>query len=286
MTHTLFDTHAHLDEDAFAGDLADVVQRAVDAGVSRIVTIGTTAESSRRAVEIATQFPGTVFAAVGIQPNYASEAKPGDWDAIVALAAEPCVVAVGETGLDRYWDFAPIDLQVEYFRRHLELSRKLDKPFVVHCRDAEADVVAELRRAATRTLPASGSLDAGDPAHPSRAGSLRGVMHSFSGDSQTAAACLELGLHVSFAGMLTYKKNDDLRRTAAEIPRERLLVETDAPYLTPVPLRGKLKRNEPANVVHIAACLAEIHGLPPEEMAAMTTANAERLFGLSLSFTG
>jgi TatD DNase family protein len=281
MPATFFDTHAHLDEDAFAGDLPEVVQRAADAGVSRIVTIGTTAESSRRAVEIAMQFPGTVFAAVGIQPNYASEAKPGDWEAIVALAADPRVVAIGETGMDRYWDFAPIDLQVDYFRRHLELSRTLGKPFVVHCRDAEADVVAELRAAATRTLPASGSLDACDPAHPSRAGSLSGVMHSFSGHAQTAAACLELGLHVSFSGMLTYKKNDDLRRTAAEIPRDRLLVETDSPYLTPVPLRGKMKRNEPANVVHTAACLAELHGLSPDELAAITTANADRLFGLT-----
>jgi TatD DNase family protein len=257
------------------------VQRAVVAGVSRIVTIGTTAESSRRAVEIATQFPGTVFAAVGIQPNYASEAKPGDWEAIVALAEDPRVVAIGETGLDRYWDFAPIDLQVDYFRRHLELSRTLGKPFVVHCRDAEADVLAELRAAATRTLPAAGSLDACDPAHPSRAGSLRGVMHSFSGDSQTARACLELGLHISFAGMLTYKKNDDLRRTAGAVPLDRLLVETDSPYLTPVPLRGKMKRNEPANVVHTAACLAEIHCLGPEKLAETTTANANALFGLN-----
>jgi TatD DNase family protein len=278
---TLFDTHAHLDEDAFTGDVADVVQRAVDAGVLRIVTIGTTADSSRRAVEIATQFPGIVFAAVGIQPNYASEAKPGDWDTIVALAAESCVVAIGETGLDRYWDFAPIDLQVDYFRRHLELSRTLGKPFVVHCRDAEADVVAELRRAAVGAVPLcrpgrdAGPLGAGTEPRP-----LQGVMHSFCGTTETARACLELGLHISFSGMLTYKKNDDLRQTAGEIPRDRLLVETDSPYLTPVPLRGKMKRNEPANVVHTVACLAELHGLPPDELAAVTTTNAERFFGL------
>jgi len=259
MTLQLVDTHAHLDEDAFTADLAEVVRRAVDAGVSRIVTIGTTAASSRRAVEIAGEFP-EVFAAVGIQPNYAAEAKPGDWDVIEQLAGEAAVVAVGETGLDRYWDFAPIDLQTDYFRRHLDLSRRVNKPFVVHCREAEADVVAELKTAA-------------------HSGPLSGIMHSFCGDAETARRCLDLGLYISFAGMATYKKNDDLRSVAAMIPAERLLVETDSPYLTPVPLRGKMKRNEPANVVHTARCLAEVRGGSLDELAAVTTANASRIFG-------
>lgn len=256
----LIDTHAHLDEDAFSADLADVVRRAGEAGVKTIITIGTTADSSRRAVEIAAQFD-SVFAAVGIQPNYVAEAGPGDFELVEELAGDPNVVAIGETGLDRYWDFTPFDLQADCFRRHMELAGRVGKPFVVHCREAEADVVAQLRRGA-------------------ESGSLCGVMHSFSGDAQTAAACLELGLHVSFAGMLTYKKNDALREVARQVPLERLLVETDSPYLVPVPLRGRQKRNEPANVVHTAACLAEVRGTTLDELSAATTNNARNLFSL------
>jgi len=254
----LIDTHAHLDEDAFAEDLPEVVSRAVDGGVTAIVTIGTTAESSRRAVDLAQAIP-IVYAAVGIQPNYVAEAKPGDWDTIQELANQPKVVAIGETGLDRYWDYAPFELQTEFFEQHLELSRRKHLPFVVHCRESEADVVAQLRAAA-------GS------------GTLRGVMHSFCGDRETALECLRMGLHISFAGMLTYKKNDALRAVAAEVPPDRLLVETDAPYLAPVPRRGK--RNEPAYVQHTLDCLAEIHGFTPERMAEQTVQNAVELFQL------
>jgi TatD DNase family protein len=254
----LIDTHAHLDEEAFSLDREEVVRRAVDAGLSALITIGTTAQSSQRAVEIARKYPN-VYAAVGIQPNYAAEAKSGDWETIEGLAEEPKVVAIGETGLDRYWDYAPFDLQTEYFAKHIALSRKLGLPFVVHCREAEDDVVAMLQSEAEQ-------------------GPLQGVMHSFCGDPKTAASCLELGLYISFAGMLTFKKNDTLRDVAAGIPSERLLVETDAPYLSPVPFRGK--RNEPANVRQTLSCLAELHGMTPEEMAAQTTRNARELFGL------
>lgn len=258
MSAVFIDTHAHLDEDAFADDLPEVIQRAEAAGVQGIVTIGTTAQSSRRAVEIAERFP-SVFAAVGIQPNYAAEADPGDFSLIEELAAHPRVVAIGETGLDRYWDFAPFEVQLDFFRRHLDLSRRTGKPFVVHCREAEADVVAELKRAAAERP-------------------LAGVMHSFSGDAATAQTCLQLGLFVSFAGMLTYRKNEALRAVARDIPADRLLIETDAPYLSPVPLRGK--RNEPANIIHTAAALAEVRGIRTEELALQTTANARRLFSL------
>jgi TatD DNase family protein len=254
----LFDTHAHLDEEAFRVDRDEVIERGVRSGLAAIVTIGTTAESSRRAVEIASRYPA-VYAAVGIQPNYVAEARPGDWEEIEELAGRAKVVAIGETGLDRYWDYAPIDLQRDYFSRHIELSRRLGRPFVVHCRNAEADVVAQLREAASK-------------------GPLAGVMHSFTGTVETARECLELGLYISFAGMLTYKKNDDLRRVAGEIPLDRLLVETDAPYLAPEPMRGK--RNEPAYVEHTLARLASVHGIAPAEMAAQTTRNARELFGL------
>ena len=253
----LIDTHCHLDEDAFAFDRDEVVARAVQAGVEAIITIGTTAASSRTAVAIAEQFDG-VFAAVGIHPNYASAAQPGDWEAIQDLAMHPWVAAIGETGLDRYWDHTHLETQQEWFARHIDLSRRTGKPFVVHCREAEADVLAELRRAAA-------------------SGPLKGVMHSFSGSEATAEECLELGLYLSFAGIVTYKKSEDLRQIAARVPADRILVETDAPYLAPVPNRGK--RNEPAWVRHTAETLAQVRGISLEELAAQTTSNAEQLFG-------
>lgn len=257
----LIDTHAHLDEDSFSADVSEVVSRAESAGVRGIVTIGTTLESCRQAIALAERFP-ILHAAIGIQPNYVSAAKPGDWDAICELAnaAESRVVAIGETGLDRYWDHSPIDLQVDYFRKHLELSRLLGLPFIVHCRDADADVVAELRRAAESS------------------GTLNGIMHSFCGDAETARICVDLGMHISFSGMVTYKKNTELRETAAGVPVERLLLETDSPYLSPVPYRGK--RNEPSFVQHTGEVLAETFSLPFETLATETTANARRLFGI------
>ena len=258
MSGSLIDTHAHLDEAAFELDCDEVVQRATDAGVSRIITIGTTAASSQRAVELAHRFD-SVSAAVGIQPNYVADAEPTDWSLIEGLVSDPQVVAVGETGLDRYWDYAPIELQREFFTRHVELAQARDLPFIVHCREAEADTVAFLR-------------DAG------RQGPLRGVMHSFCGDLNMATECLELGMHISFAGMLTFKKNNELRATAAAIPLDRLLVETDAPYLAPTPKRGK--RNEPALVRHTADCLAEVRGMSSADLDVQLTANASQLFRL------
>jgi TatD DNase family protein len=173
---------------------------------------------------------------------------------------EPRVVAVGETGLDRYWDRTPFAQQEDYFARHIELARRLGKPFVIHCREAEADVVRVLRDEFEKRGP------------------VRAVMHSFSGDRATAWACVEMGLHVSFAGMVTYKTAQDLRDVATGVPADRLLVETDCPYLAPVPHRGK--RNEPAFVAHTAACLAEARGVPAEVLAEETTRNARELFGL------
>lgn len=253
----LVDTHAHLDEEAFEADRAETIERASAAGIVRIVTIGTTADTSRRSAEIADEFP-SVYAAVGIQPNYAAQAKAGDWETIERLAAHPRVVAIGETGLDCYWDYAPFDVQIDYFQRHLALADDLNLPFVVHCREAETEVVEQLRRAASH-------------------GPLKGVMHSFTGNLETARACLELGLYISFAGMVTYKKSQALRDVARELPLERVLVETDSPYLAPQPMRGK--RNEPSFVRVTANALAELEGVSQEEFARQTTANACRLFG-------
>lgn len=257
----LIDTHCHLDEEAFADDVKAVVDAALENGVSAIVTIGTDVASSRRSVALAERFP-SVYAAIGIHPNYTAAAVDGDWEVIEELAQAASVVAVGETGLDRYWDYAPVELQREYFSRHLELSRSLGKPFIVHCREADEEVREMLRE---------------DTEH----GKLNGVMHSFCQTRESAEECLQLGMHLSFTGMLTFKRNEELRAIAGALPKDRLFVETDAPYLAPVPFRGK--RNEPAYVQHTLKSLAEAHGVESEEMAAITTANACRFFGIKLA---
>ncbi len=218
-------------------------------------------ESSRAVIRLAAEHG--LFAAVGIHPNSTAEAAPGDWRQIVALAGQPRVAAIGETGLDRYWDFAPLTLQQEYLERHLLLAGQRGLPVILHCRDAQDDLLPMLRAAARR-----------EP--------LRGVLHAFSGDAAFAAECLQLGLYVSFAGNVTYtnKKFESLRAAAAAIPDDRLLVETDSPYLVPQAFRGRGKRNEPAHVAETVALLAGLRGAPPERLAAATAANARRLFSL------
>jgi TatD DNase family protein len=254
----LIDTHAHLDDDRFRVDLPAVLESARAAGVSLVVTIATTLPSSLASVELVRRFPDMLVAAVGIHPNNAAEAAAGDWDRVVELVDRDGVVALGETGLDRHWDVTPFALQEDYFARHLEMARRKQLPVVIHCREAEADVLRLLR------------------ADYDRHGPVRGVMHSFAGTLATAESCLAMGLYISFAGMLTYKNAQPLREVAARMPLDRLLVETDSPYLAPVPMRGK--RNEPAFVAHTAACLAGLHGLDVAALAERTTANARPLF--------
>jgi TatD DNase family protein len=256
----LIDTHSHLFDDRFRSDLPAVLQRAKAAGVERVVCLGIDRESSHATLAIAKSHP-LVVAAVGIQPNSVAEAQPGDWDEVVRLAErEPIIVAIGETGLDRYWDRTPFDQQEEMFARHIDLAQRLGLPFVIHCREAEADVVKMLREVHEKYGP------------------IRAVMHSFSGDLATARACLDMGLFISFAGMVTYPKAQNLRDVAKEVPLDRLLVETDCPYLAPQTVRGK--RNEPAYVVHTAACLAEVKGATLDVIGEHTTRNARTLFGL------
>lgn len=250
-----FDTHAHLEDSQLAAEQSAVVERARAAGVEQVLAVGTTLASSRACLATATRHAG-VYASAGIHPNHSAEAGGGDWDEIVALAKEPKVVAIGETGLDRYWDDAPFELQQDYFDRHIRLSQVTGLPFIVHMRECGEDVLTMLKEARRR-------------------GPLSGVMHSFTGDAALAAACLELGLYISFAGMVTYKKSDDLRGVARTIPADRILIETDSPYLSPEPFRGK-RPNEPARVVHTAECLAAARGVPLTEFAAQTTANARR----------
>jgi TatD DNase family protein len=255
----LIDTHAHLDDEQFAADRDAVIQRAQAAGVTAVLAVGTTLQTSRQAVRLAGQYP-IVHAAVGVHPNYAAAAAPEDWDQLVELSSAAKIVAIGETGLDRFRTDTPFSLQVEYFMRHCDLARQRGLPLVIHCRDAEADLVEYLSGAA----------------HP-----WQGVMHSFTGGAATAARCVELGLHISFAGQITYtnRKFDALREVARLVPPDRLLVETDSPYLAPEPHRGQ--RNEPAHVSLVAARLAAIRGLDNDELARVTTANARRLFQLA-----
>jgi TatD DNase family protein len=253
----LFDTHAHLDDEQLAGDVAGVVERAAAVGVTRILAVGTTAQSSRNCLAYANQHDG-VWSSAGIHPNHAAEAAEGDWDQIVSLSREARVVALGETGLDLYWKDTPLAQQQDYFDRHIRLSQETGLPLVIHLRETAAEILAMLREAAAR-------------------GPLKGIMHSFTGTAEQAAAFLDLGLHISFAGMLTFKKSEDLRAVAAAIPGDRILVETDSPYLSPEPFRGK-RPNEPARVLHTAECLASVRGLTLDDLAAQTTANALSLF--------
>ena len=255
----LVDTHAHLQDPLLSDDLPAVLARALRAGVSQVIAIGTTAADSLQVVQLPPRFPRVVFAALGVQPNHVAEAGPDDWDRIVALARGPGVVAIGETGLDRYWDHSPFDSQQEWFGRHLALAQELDLPVVIHCRNCEQDVVEQLTRLGRQ---------------------VRGVLHSFTGTWDDAQAFLDLGLHLSFAGMLTFtnRKLDPLREVASRVPLDRLLVETDSPYLSPHPFRGQ--PNEPSRVTFTARRIAEARGMTFDDLALATTANARRLFAL------
>jgi TatD DNase family protein len=253
----LFDTHTHIDQSEFDDIRDEVVERAHAAGVKSIIAVGTTSNASRKCIDLAGRYQG-VYAAVGIQPNYVGESSAEDWAEIERLASSPGVVAIGETGLDRYWDYTPFDQQQDYFQRHMDLARRLDLPFIVHMRDCDQDIIVALEEARRR-------------------GPLRGIMHSFTGDESMAARCVDLGLHISFAGMVTYKKSQALRDCAVTIPDDRLLIETDCPYLSPEPVRGQ-RPNEPALVRHTAECLAAVRGVKLGELAAQTTENAGALF--------
>lgn len=255
----LFDTHAHLDQPEFEDDRAAVVDRAVQAGVARVVAVGITADSSEACLDLAARHPDVVLAAVGIQPNYCAQAAPGDWQRLVQMASDSRVVALGETGLDRHWDYSPFDVQQDYFDRHLRLAQERGLPFIVHTRESDADVLAMLVEARRR-------------------GPLAGVMHSFTGTAETAGECVALELYISFAGMVTFKNAAELRAVARSVPDDRILIETDSPYLSPHPLRGR--RNEPAHLVYTAECLARERGVATAEFIRQTDENARRLFGL------
>ena len=250
----LIDTHMHLHMPQFDADRAAALDRAAAAGVARMVEIGYDLGSSRAAIALAER-DERIFAVVGIQPHYAAEAGD-EWLAEVRrLAAHPKVVAIGEIGLDYYHDRAPHAAQERLFRAQLALARELGKPVVIHSRDAQADTVRILSDAAR-----------GQP----------GIMHSFSGDWVYAEACLAVGFMLSFSGPVTFAKAAELHEVARRAPLDRILTETDSPYLAPHPLRGK--RNEPANVRLVAERLAELRGMRLEELARAVQRNAGAIF--------
>jgi len=254
----LVDTHAHLMDTAFANDLAAVLERAAAAGVVAMVCVGYDEQSSIAAVALAERYPNIV-AAVGIHPNSSGTARPGAFERIEELATHPRVVGIGETGLDNYRKRTPPAVQRDWFKRHLDLAARLDLPVIVHNRDADAEVGPIL-------------LDW------SRETGGRGVLHCFSGGDAMLEAGLEAGFTVSFAGPVTYKNAGELPLRAQRVPLDRVVVETDCPYLPPHPHRGQ--RNEPAHVRLTAARLAELHGVPLEHIEKATTENARRLFPL------
>jgi TatD DNase family protein len=251
----LFDTHAHLHFPEFADDLPAVLERARAAGVGRFVTIGTDVETSRAAVALAGREPG-VWATVGIHPHDAAGADEAALAEIERLAAAPRVVAIGEIGLDFFRDLSPREAQERAFRRLLDLARRAGKPAVVHCRDAHAETLAILAEA--------------------RVGEVGGVMHCFSGDVAIARQCLDLGLAISLAGPVTYPNARALPEVARFVPADRLVVETDCPFLPPQGRRGQ--RNEPAYLAITAARVAELRGEPLDTLAARTTETARRIF--------
>ncbi len=255
----VIDTHAHLTDPTLLSQLDQVLREANDAGVGAILAVATNVESTRACIELAEKFT-VIRASAGIHPNYCAEAAPGDFEAICELASHARVAAIGETGLDRHWDDSPWDMQVESFRRHIALSRQVDRPVIIHTRDCADEMLAILQSEYRQQGP------------------FRAVLHSFTGPQSMADACLEIGLYISFAGMLTYKNAADLREIAQTIPADRILVETDCPYLTPHPFRGQ-RPNKPALVVHTLSCLAEVRQVSIDEMARQTTENAQRLFG-------
>jgi len=257
---TLVDTHCHLDAHAFTGDLDVVMARAAAAGVTRVIVPALDLASAQTILGLADEYEG-LYAAVGVHPNSASGWRDEWIDDLYALAAHPQVVAIGEIGLDYYWDKTPPATQHHAFARQLELAAELGLPVIVHNRDASADVL--------RLLAAS----------PLAGRERPGVLHSFSADWPTAEAALALGYYLGFTGPLTFKKADDLRAIAARAPLDRILIETDSPYLSPEPHRGR--RNEPAHVRLVAERLAELRALPLTQLAQATTANAEQLFRLS-----
>lgn len=251
----LFDSHAHIDDSRFDSDRLETIERARENGVTAIINIGADMASSARSVALAQAYEG-IYAAVGIHPHDAKAAVNADYDRMAEwVDKEKKVVAIGEIGLDYYYDLSPREVQQEVFIRHIDLARQLRKPIIIHDRDAHGDVMNIVKKEAKGII---------------------GVFHCYSGSLEMAKEVLKLGFYVSFAGPVTFAKSTKLKEIAAAVPLERLLVETDSPYLTPHPHRGR--RNEPAHVRLVAEEVARLRGLSLEAVAEATTQNVKQLF--------
>lgn len=253
----IVDTHAHLDMEQFEGDLPEVLKRAEDSGVGYIITIGSDPKSSAQAAGIA-QSHENVFFSPGFHPHDVKSLKDEDYELLRALAQSPKAVAIGETGLDYHYDLSPRGVQREHFARQIELARELDKPVIVHSREAEEETI-EIMKAA-------------------KAHEAGGTMHCFAGGWETARLAMDMGFYISVGGTLTFKNSGALREVIEKVPIERILLETDCPYLAPVPLRGK--RNEPSYLRYVVDTLAGLKGLSAEDVERITTFNAATLFKL------
>lgn len=254
----LIDSHCHLDYYILPNEQEEVVARAMAAGVGEMVSIGVTFEQSKQVIQIAEKFEN-VWACVGVHPNHAGEVLPVvEPQALADLALHPKVIGIGESGLDYFYDHAPKDFQEQNFRANIRAAQLSGLPLCVHARDADDDVARILRE------------------EQERGGKIAFLLHCFSSSMELAQAALDMGGYISFSGMVTFPKGQNVRDVAAHIPLERLLVETDSPYLAPVPLRGK--RNEPANTAYTAKFMAELKGLSEDALAELTTRNFRTLF--------
>ncbi|MDO8579150.1 MAG: TatD family hydrolase [Dehalococcoidales bacterium] len=259
----IIDTHAHLDMSVYDQDRDDMLARAAAAGVVNIITVGIDLESSKRAVALSECYPN-VYAAVGIHPHDVNAITMNDIDAIEKIGMNPRVVAVGETGLDFYRDLSPRDRQIIAFGWHLDLADEMGLPVIIHCREAANELLQILRE---RVVERPGI------------GQYRGVIHCFNGDAATVQAYLDMGFHISLGGYIGYPKSTALYEVIKGIPRDRMLTETDCPFLPPQDYRGK--RNEPAYLRLTVKKLAEIRKETYEDVARVTTENARRLFGIT-----
>lgn len=251
----LFDTHTHLDDARFDEDRNEVIQKIQDAGVTLAVNIGADLKSSKAAVALADQYD-FIYASVGVHPEDVMSLTEGDMETLRSLAQHEKVVAVGEIGLDYHYDDVPKDVQKQWFLRQIRLAQELELPYIVHDRDAHADVMEIIRES----------------------GYFRGVMHCYSGSAEMAQELLKLGFYISFAGPVTFKNGKKAQEAAKTIPLERILIETDSPYLTPEPHRGE--RNDSSMVRFVAAKIAELKGITTAEAARITTENGKRFFNI------
>ena len=253
----LFDTHAHLNAEQYNEDLEAVIDRAKSEGVSKVVVVGFDRPTIVKAMELAEKY-SFIYAAVGWHPVDAIDMTDKELAWIEELAAHPKVVALGEMGLDYHWDKSPKHIQKEVFRKQIALAKKVNLPIIIHNREATMDIVQILKE--------EGPHEVG------------GIMHCFSGSIETAKECMKMNFYISFGGPVTFKNAKNVKEVAASIPLDRLLIETDCPYLTPHPFRGK--RNEPGYVKLVAEELAALKGLSYEELANITMENAKRVFGI------